>query len=171
MCVVVALGVVAVFLTLGGCSHHNQGAYVEPPPSVLRHPIKASAVETYPLPTRRQERQSRQSRMPPVRDLPKPTKLSSVKPPPLPVRELPEPTKLSSAEPPPLPVRKPQQVQSPIALGARPSPPRGPGAVRQEAEVKFKAAQAKAKLGGVETLTQKDIDGLSLEQIKQLRGY
>jgi len=153
MCVVVALGVVAVFLTLGGCSHHNQGAYVEPPPSVLRHPIKASAVETYPLPTRRQERQSR---MPPVRDLPKPTKLSSVKPPPLPVRELPEPTKLSSTEPPPLPVRKPQKALD---------------VVGQEAEAKFKAAQAKAAKVGVENLTKRDIDGLSLEQIKQLRGY
>ncbi len=58
-----------------------------------------------------------------------------------------------------------------MALSASPSPPGGPGAVGQEAEVKFKAAQAKAKLGGVHTLTQKDIDGLSLEQIKQLRGY
>ena len=137
MCVVVALGVVAVFLTLGGCSHHNQGAYVEPPPSVLRHPIKASAVETYPLPTRRQERQSRQSRMPPVRDLPKPTKLSS-------------------AEPPPLPVRKPQKALE---------------VVGQEGEAKFKAAQAKAAKVGVENLTERDIDGLSFEQIKKLRGY
>ena len=125
MCVVVALGVVAVFLTLGGCSHHNQGAYVEPPPSVLRHPIKASAVETYPLPTRRQERQSRQSRMPPVRDLPKPTKLSSVKPPPLPVRELPKPTKLSSAEPPPLPVRKPQKALEVVHMPAPKLPVNG----------------------------------------------
>jgi hypothetical protein len=107
MCVVVALGVFAVFLTLGGCSHHHQGAFVEPAPLALRHPIKASAVETYPLATRRQERQSRMSL---VRDLPKPTELSSVKPPPLPVREFPEPTKLSSAEPPPLPVRKPQKA-------------------------------------------------------------
>jgi hypothetical protein len=153
MCVVVALGVFAVFLALGGCSHHNQGAYVEPRPSALWHPIKASAVETYPLPTRRQERQSR---MPPVRDLPKPTKLSSVKPPPLPVRELPEPTKLSSAEPPPLPVRKPQKALD---------------VVGQEAEAKFKAAQAKAAKVGVENLTERDIDGLSFEQIKQLRGY
>ena len=39
------------------------------------------------------------------------------------------------------------------------------------AEAKFKAAQAKAQRDGVETLTQKDIEGLSLEQIKQLRGY
>jgi hypothetical protein len=43
--------------------------------------------------------------------------------------------------------------------------------VEQKSEAKFKAAQAKAKLGGVDTLTQKDIDGLSREQIKQLRGY
>ena len=45
------------------------------------------------------------------------------------------------------------------------------GAVEQKSEAKFKAAQAKAQRDGVETLTQKDIEGLSLEQIKQLRGY
>lgn len=39
------------------------------------------------------------------------------------------------------------------------------------AEDKFKAAQAKAQKNGVETLTQEDIEGLSIEQIKQLRGY
>ena len=43
--------------------------------------------------------------------------------------------------------------------------------VGAEAETKFNAAQAKARRDGVETLTQKDIEGLSLEQIKQLRGY
>ena len=43
--------------------------------------------------------------------------------------------------------------------------------VGAEADTKFKAAQEKAKLSGVHTLTQKDIEGLSLEQIKQLRGY
>ena len=153
MCVVVALGVFAVSLTLGGCSCY-QGTYVEAPPSELRHPIKASAVKSSPLPVRRQ-----------------PAKTSSVKPPPLPVRRLREATEVSSLKPPPLPLRKPQQVQYPMALSASPSPPGGPGAVGQEAEVKFKAAQAKAKLSGVHTLTQKDIDGLSLEQIKQLRGY
>jgi len=42
----------------------------------------------------------------------------------------------------------------------------------QEAEAKFKAAEAKAKkLGGPQKLTREDIDGLSSEQIKQLRGY
>ena len=169
MCVVVALGVFAVSLTLGGCSHHNQGAYVEPPPSALRQPIKASAVETSPIPTRRPERQSR---MPPVRDLPKP---SSVKPPPLPVRELPEPTKLSSVKPPPLPARdlpKPTKLSSvkPPPLPVR-KPQKAPDVVGEEAEAKFKAAQAKAAKVGVENLTERDIDGLSFEQIKQLRGY
>jgi hypothetical protein len=43
--------------------------------------------------------------------------------------------------------------------------------VGAEADTKFQAAQAKARRDGVETLTQKDIEGLSLEQIKQLRGY
>jgi hypothetical protein len=44
-------------------------------------------------------------------------------------------------------------------------------AVAPKSEAKFKAAQAKAMLSGVEKLTQKDIEGLSREQIKQLRGY
>ncbi len=40
------------------------------------------------------------------------------------------------------------------------------------AEAKFKAAQAKAeKLGGVDKLTSDDIEGLSQEQLKRLRGY
>ena len=38
-------------------------------------------------------------------------------------------------------------------------------------DAKFKAAQAKAKRDGVHTLTQKDIEGLSVAQLKQIRGY
>ena len=39
------------------------------------------------------------------------------------------------------------------------------------ADAKFKAARAKAeKLGGVHKLTSEDINGLSPEQLKQLRG-
>jgi hypothetical protein len=46
------------------------------------------------------------------------------------------------------------------------------GAVEQGAEAKLKAAQEKAeKLGGVHKLTPEDIEGLSANQIKQLRGY
>ena len=44
-------------------------------------------------------------------------------------------------------------------------------AVAQKSDVKFKAAQAKAKRDGVHTLTQKDIEGLSVAQLKQIRGY
>jgi hypothetical protein len=47
-------------------------------------------------------------------------------------------------------------------------PPQSPSVIP---EAKFRAAQEKAKLSGVHTLTQKDIDGLSPEQIKELRGY
>ncbi|MGH6825534.1 hypothetical protein [Methyloceanibacter sp.] len=43
--------------------------------------------------------------------------------------------------------------------------------VKQDADAKFKAVQAKAKRDGVETLTQKDIEGLTPGQITQLRGY
>ena len=67
---------------------------------------------------------------------------------------------------PPLPPRKPEQDHSPTSASHE-----GSGTVEQETEAKFKAAEAKAKRDGVETLTQKDIEGLSLEQIKQLRGY
>src|SRR6478736_10071480 len=119
MCVVVALGVFAVSLTLGGCSCY-QGTYVEAPPSALRHPIKASTVKSSP---------------PPVRKLRETTKASSVKPPPLPVRRLREATEVSSLKPRPLPLRKPKQVQSPMALSASPSPPGGRDVVGQEAEV------------------------------------
>jgi hypothetical protein len=44
-------------------------------------------------------------------------------------------------------------------------------AVEQKSEAKFRAAQAKAEKLGVHTLTKQDIDGLSREQLKQLRGY
>ena len=43
--------------------------------------------------------------------------------------------------------------------------------VAQKSDARFKAAQAKAKRDGVHTLTQKDIEGLSVAQLKQIRGY
>lgn len=60
----------------------------------------------------------------------------------------------------------------------RPSPrwaavkkkPRTSGA-KPDPQAKFKAAQAKAAKVGVENLTKEDIEGLTLEQIKDLRGY
>jgi hypothetical protein len=45
-------------------------------------------------------------------------------------------------------------------------------AVEQDSDAKLKEAEAKAKkLGGVHNLTQEDIEGLTYEQIKELRGY
>jgi len=46
-----------------------------------------------------------------------------------------------------------------------------PTGLEHKVEIKFKAAQEKAKRDGVYALTKEDIDGLSPEQIKQLRGY
>jgi hypothetical protein len=70
------------------------------------------------------------------------------------------------------------KTQPPAASQARrPAPTRTAAAkattapVKPDPDARFKAVQAKAKRVGVERLTQKDIEGLSPEQIKQLRGY
>jgi hypothetical protein len=42
---------------------------------------------------------------------------------------------------------------------------------KQDPQAKFKAAQAKAAKVGVENLSKDDVDGLSLAQLKELRGY
>jgi len=44
-------------------------------------------------------------------------------------------------------------------------------AVEQEREAKFKAAEAKAKREGVGSLIRENIDGLTPEQLKEIRGY
>ena len=80
----------------------------------------------------------------------------------------PEPTKASSAEPPPsLPQKKPEQPPTNASVPSR----EGSDTVKQETEAKFKAAQAKAKREGVDSLTSEDIEGLGPEQLKELRGY
>jgi hypothetical protein len=45
------------------------------------------------------------------------------------------------------------------------------GVVKQDQQAKFKDAQAKAAEVGVENLTKEDIEGLTLAEVKQLRGY
>jgi hypothetical protein len=42
---------------------------------------------------------------------------------------------------------------------------------KEKMEAKFKYAEAKAKRDGVDSLTKEDVEGLSPEQMKQLRGY
>ncbi len=74
---------------------------------------------------------------------------------------------------PPLPPRKPElaHITSP-ATAADSSPPQDDFCEYADApEVKFIAAKAKAEREGVHTLTSEDIRGLSLEQIRELRGY
>ena len=184
MRVLIALVVLAASLSLGGCSP-NQAAYAKPLPSSHWTKIR---VKSLPLPVRkapavtearvkppavrkRQVRADARAKPQPVRKLPIVTEVSPVKP--QPDRKLPELAKANSEKLPPLPLRKPVQAQSPTPSsgGPRVSPSEQSGAVGQDAEAKFKAAQAKAKLGGVHTLTKEDIDGLSPEQIKELRGY
>jgi hypothetical protein len=193
MRVIIALAVLAVSLSLGGCSHPNQAAYAKPLPSpLLPHLTKASSVKPPPLPARK---------------FPEATKSSSVKSPPLP------PKKSTQARSPMPPSGSPgASVLSPATakhyvvldtvgncavVDAKPddglkiigdkggyaslesankalkdSRAECKDTVGTGAEAKFKAAQAKAeKLGGVHKLTREDIDGLSYEQLKQLRGY
>ena len=77
-------------------------------------------------------------------------------------------TKATSAEPPPsLPQRKPEQPPTNASVPSR----EGSDSVEQEREAKFKAAEAKAMREGVDSLTSEDIEGLSPEQLKELRGY
>jgi hypothetical protein len=74
---------------------------------------------------------------------------------------------------------RPKTPPPAAAYERRPAPTRSATAktgpvtapAEKNADARFKAVQAKAKRVGVQLLTQKDIEGLSPEQIKQLRGY
>ena len=155
--VVIAVVVSGACLSLAGCAHSNRVAYAEPLPWPLP-PTKASGMKPPQQAVRRSA---------------KVTKVSSVTMPSPSVRKISNPIKVSSLNPPPLPLRKPSQLsrQQPPKPNASVPPHETANKVRHDAEDSFKAAQAKAKLRGVHTLTQEDIEGLSLEQIKQLRGY
>jgi hypothetical protein len=160
MRVVIAVVILAVSIPLNGCCRPQQAAYAKPNRSSWENPqarprrpelIKASSVRA-PQPISK------------PRQL---TKANSVKPP-QPVNTVPESTKASSAEPSaPLPQRKPEQPPTNASVPSR----EGSNTVEQEREAKFKAAEAKAKREGVDSLTSEDIKGLSPEQLKELRGY
>ena len=55
------------------------------------------------------------------------------------------------------------QCKEMVETGMAPGP--------RDVDAKFKAAREESEGNGVENLTQKDIEGLSSEQLKQLRGY
>jgi hypothetical protein len=160
MRVVIAVVILAVSIPLNGCCRPQQAAYAKPnrsnwvnPQARPRRPdlIKASSVR-------------------PPQPISKPTapnKQSLVKPP-QPVSTASEPTKGSRSEPSPqLPQRKPEQPPTNASVPSR----EDSNTVEQERDAKFKAAQAKAKRQGVDALTREDIDDLSTEQLKALRGY
>jgi hypothetical protein len=148
--------VLAISLPLSGCSRPHQTAHANPLPSSWEKP------QPRPSPPKRTKASSAKAPQA-VSQRPKRIRTTSAKPTQV-VRKLPDSTQPSSV--PPLPPRKPEQDHSPTS-----APGEGPGAVEQETVAKFKAAEVKAKREGVHSLTSEDIEGLSDEQIKQLRGY
>jgi hypothetical protein len=177
MRVIIAVVILAVSFPLSNCCRPQQAAYAKPIRSSWVTPqwrprppklIKASSVKP-PQPINKPSQPTKASSVKPPQPINKPsqpTKASSVKPTQL-VRT-PESTKASSAEPSaPLPQRKPEQPPTNASVPSR----EGSNTVEQEREAKFKAAEAKAKREGVDSLTSEDIEGLSPEQLKELRGY
>jgi hypothetical protein len=199
--------VLAVSLSLGGCSHPYQAVFAMAP-RPLPH---VASVEAPSLPAKRFPK--RRSPMPnqaayaapqPSRRQPHPIKASLVETPPIPDRKSPDkspmpPSKSTSASVLP-PATKHYVVLDAVGncavVDAKPddglkiigdsggyaswesankalkdAKAKCKDVVGAGVEAKFEAAQAKAKKNGVETLTRDDIDGLSHEQIKQLRGY
>jgi hypothetical protein len=87
----------------------------------------------------------------------------------------------STDEKPPLPPRKPELVyiKPPVMESPPPLPPRKPEPMSAldshehaiNPNGKFSAAKEKAKRDGVHSLTSEDIQGLSQEQVEELRGY
>jgi hypothetical protein len=160
MRVAIAVIILAVSFPLNGCSRPQRAAYANPiwwswvnqqsrhrPPK----PIKAISVK----PSQ------------PISKLRQPANASSVKGRQA-VSAVAEPSKSSSAETsPPLPQRRPEQASTNASAPSH----EGSNIVEQEKEAKFKAAEAKAKREGVDSLTRQDIEGLTPEQLKELRGY
>ena len=159
MRVIIAVVILVLSFPLSGCCRPQQATYAKPLRSGWVNP------QSRPKPPKLIKASSAKPPHP-VSKPPQPTKASSVKPPQT-VSKVPERTKASSVEPPPPPQRKPEQ---PLTNATAPSR-EGSDTVEQETEAKFKAAQAKAKREGVDSLTRGDIEGLSLEQLKELRGY
>ena len=170
MRVLFAFIVLAISLSLSGCSRPHQAAHAKPLPSRWENP------QSRPSPPKRTKASSAKSSKA-VSQRPKRTRATSGKPTQV-VRKLPESTGPSSV--PPRPPRKPElaHIKSPAtdAESPPPLPPRKsePGDSHEhavKANGKFVTAKEKAQREGVHSLTSEDIEGLSEEQIKQLRGY
>jgi hypothetical protein len=150
MRIVIVLAVMAIFFALGGCARKTQVAYVEPLPM----PAQSYPSETDSTAVRARELGSARSESQP-----------SAKP-------------NAPSRPPLIPDRRLSNSGSESPLRESPSlPPDIPWNTRvlsnniETETVKFKRIQAKAERVGVEHLTRADIEGLSYDQIRQLRGY
>ena len=168
--------------------HPTKASLTKPPQLTVSKFTKQETENTLKHPQLPARTPEDQSALPPSSpEYPKPERAKSLRPPPLPART---PETQSAAlppsspeSPPPPPTRKPEaQSALPPSSPESSLPPSSPSTSIHApnitydpapgAEAKLKAAQAKAeKLGGVDKLTPKDIEGLSIEQIKQLRGY
>ena len=144
--VVIAVVISGACLSLAGCAHSNQVAYAKPLPWP---PTKASGMK----PPQQHVRRSS-----------KPTKVSSVKLPSPPVGKVPNPIKVSSLKPPPLPPRKPQSPMHPRSLVK-------PMRAGERWRPSSRRPKQKQSLAESTPSLRRTSMGLSLEQIKELRGY
>jgi hypothetical protein len=186
----------AAFLALSGCSHPNQAAYAMRRPAPLAQPTNTSLTKARAVPAKTVYKARSPivtvSQVSPTKPSPLPIRKST---------EAPSVPPTASVAPSATPKhylvadtvgncsvidskpsdglkgigQKDGYASKELANEAMKREPKCKGAqtgeAGQNAEVRFKAAEAKAKKLGVHNLTQEDIDGLTYEQIKELRGY
>jgi hypothetical protein len=190
MRVIIGLVTLAICFSVGGCSRPYQEAYAKALPSPPRHPTNVKSVKRPPLPARKfpELTKARSEKSPPLspRKSTQARSPASASPgaPVLPPTTAKHYVVLDTVGNCAVVDAKPGAGLEIIGdkggyaslesanKALRDAKAKCKGVVGTGADAKFKAAQAKAKkLGGVHKLTSKDIEGLSTEQIKQLRGY
>lgn len=148
MRVAIVLAILAIFLSLGGCSQKRHVAYVEPLPA-----LPPSSRDTEPATITTKTYANVESSLSDTRSV--------------------------GRQPPSVPDRKRVTREAVSPRGDTPSLASNKDwsariitpSVARESEVKFATVQEKAERVGVENLTEVDIEGLSYNQIRQLRGY
>jgi hypothetical protein len=187
MRVIVALVVVSISFSLGGCSRPPQAEHPKLVrskwvlPQSQRHVPKfteASAAKTVTKASRPVSKRSKKFKT----HLAKPARRQIEAPASanrgalLPPRKPEVAPATDAASSPSLPPRKPEVAPATDAASSPSLPPRKPEQTldsREHAvpEAKFMAAKEKARREGVHSLTSEDVRGLTQEQIKELRGY
>jgi hypothetical protein len=143
----VLVAIICFALSLGGCSRPPQVVYVKPLPDKWPSQPRSSPPEF---------KKARLARSQPVTSRKETTPVKQNHP----ISQAPA----SEKSVPPLPPKMPEQRHA-VAVDSSSSK------AEPHLNAKFALAKEKARREGVESLTSKDIDGLSLEQIKELRGY